>query len=147
MYVCIFNKNTVWVYVYMCVFFNKNSLYSLYLCVYVMGHHHLVYVCKQIGRICVWHFCVWTFILRYWISVMHLYVKILWYWPSGISMWRFCGIWVSGICMWRFVVLGLWHFHVKICGVGSLAFVCEDLWCWVSGIVSEDLRNWVCVSI
>jgi hypothetical protein len=62
-------------------------------------------------------------------------------------MWRFCGIWVSGICMWRFVVLGLWHFHVKICGVGSLAFVCEDLWCWVSGIVSEDLRNWVCVSI
>jgi hypothetical protein len=30
--------------------------------------------------------------------------------------------------------LGLWHLHVKICGVGSLAFPCEDLWCWFSGI-------------
>jgi hypothetical protein len=56
------------------------------------------------------------------LGLWNLYVKILWY-------------------------LGLWHLHVKICGVGSLAFVCEDLWCWVSGIVSEDLRNWVCVSI
>ncbi len=47
--------------------------------------------------------------LWYWISVKHLYVKILWY-------------------------LSLWHLHVKICGVGPLAFACEDLWCWVSGI-------------
>ncbi len=30
---------------------------------------------------------------------------------------------------------------------GSLAFASEDVCCSVSGIVSEDLRNWVCVSI
>jgi len=51
-----------------------------------------------------------------------------------ICMWRFCDIGPLEFLCEDFVILGLWNFYVKILWYLGLAFACEDLWCWVSGI-------------